>query len=196
MKMETTFDGPLELIDRENAPSCQMLVRLRAQLGLSREFIARHVVAQERTNGVRVLDREYRRTARPEAKARYRKEARKKRMVAVVASARVRAILAGTDLPELRQVLAHVCIRFGVTPEQVLARTRFEEWLWPRQVAMYLAVARLGLTLERVGEFFARDHGSVRNAATQVLARRDTDAKFRATLMELEAQFPPVKIQP
>ena len=60
---------------------------------------------------------------------------------------------------------------------------------WPRQVSMYLARELTEMSLAQVGEFFDRDHSTVRHACQKVTDTIAADAEAAARVRDLHAQL-------
>ena len=79
-----------------------------------------------------------------------------------------------------------VATAFGIRAEAVWSDRRCSaEVSFARQVAMYLAHTRLGLTLARTGRVFGRDRTTARHACRRVEDRRE-DPRLDAMLECLE----------
>ena len=101
-------------------------------------------------------------------------------MVPAAAGAR-----SGKD-PTAAALAAIVATAFGIRAEEVWSDRRCSaEISFARQVAMYLAHTRLGLTLARTGRVFGRDRTTARHACRRVEDRRE-DPRLDAMLDCLE----------
>lgn len=72
-------------------------------------------------------------------------------------------------------VATHVCSFYNVTKTALLSRSRLEHIAWARQVAMFLVHQLTDLTSVRIGQLFARDHGTVLHALHRVRGRIETE---------------------
>ena len=68
-------------------------------------------------------------------------------------------------------------------------RDRLPHVLWPRQVSMYLARRLTEMSLAQIGEYFGRDHSTVRHACQKVEDALVNDAELPALLRRLEAEL-------
>ena len=75
-----------------------------------------------------------------------------------------------------------VAAHYGVTVEQLMARDRKENVVWPRQVAMWLCRRGSDLSFTTIGESFGRDHGTVMHNCRSVEDRIATDQKVPGRL--------------
>jgi len=85
------------------------------------------------------------------------------------------------------ELLQLVAFERGVTPDQLLNRSRLAHVAAARQLAMYLVYTTLGGNMAKVGAFFGRDRTTVAYACRIVEDRRDEgDTAFDAELARLE----------
>lgn len=83
--------------------------------------------------------------------------------------------------PEQVQFIAAMVVRFyRFSQEQLKSRDRHEHIAWARQVYYWLCRKLTSATLEQVGDFVNRDHGTVCSGLEKVEDRRDTDKTARA----------------
>lgn len=84
-------------------------------------------------------------------------------------------------------LLELVAFERGVSPADLLDRSRLAHVSAARQLAMYLVYTMLGRTLVEVGAIFGRDRTTVAYACRLIEDRRDEgDARFDAELARLE----------
>lgn len=77
----------------------------------------------------------------------------------------------------------------GVTPEALCAKRRTHALVEPRQVAMHVCRAALGMTLHDIGaRFGGRDHSTVIHAIDRVRTRLASDAGFAARVARVIAR--------
>jgi len=65
-------------------------------------------------------------------------------------------------------VVAAVASAFGLDPKQLMSKRRPECIAVPRMAAMFIMRTTLGMTLESIGEFFKRDHGTAMHAIKRI----------------------------
>ena len=73
-------------------------------------------------------------------------------------------ILKNDSVREATDVVRITASAFGIHSNQLLSRQRPAHIAIPRMVAMYIFRKRLGLTLQEIGKFFKRDHGTAIHA--------------------------------
>ena len=73
-------------------------------------------------------------------------------------------ILKNDSVKEATDVVRITASAFGIHSNQLLSRQRPAHVAIPRMVAMYIFRKRLGLTLQEIGKFFKRDHGTAIHA--------------------------------
>lgn len=107
--------------------------------------------------------------------------------------AAVDAVLAGTGQPtggvDVAAVVGRVAAAFGITPKELMGRSRLRRVLVPRQVAMYLTRAVCGLSLPRLGAAFGRDHATVLHSCRKVESDIGTDARLSGVVRQLRAEL-------
>ncbi|MEB2344645.1 MAG: DnaA/Hda family protein [Deltaproteobacteria bacterium] len=93
---------------------------------------------------------------------------------------------------EPERVAELVAAHFGLTATALASRSRRQDVLLPRQVAMFLCTRHTDASLERIGRAFGRSHPAVANAAHAVrralAARPALQERLAAITAELEAQ--------
>jgi len=83
-----------------------------------------------------------------------------------------------------------VCQHYGVKVKEITSKSRKQNFVAPRQLAMYLCHKYTQLTYSHIGRLFGkRDHSTVLYACTQAAKRINTDVHFRREVEELEATF-------
>ena len=81
---------------------------------------------------------------------------------------------------------------FGVPVKDIEGKSRKQQIVTARQIAMYFIKERLGLTLEATGKHFGgRDHSTVINAIKRVREQLDikTDTPYKRAVNEIEEQI-------
>lgn len=71
-----------------------------------------------------------------------------------------------------------VCLRFGLTWEDIRKVDRQRSVARPRQIAMFLCREMTDCSLPRIGQHFCRDHTTVLHACRAVMRLITTDPKF------------------
>jgi chromosomal replication initiator protein len=72
----------------------------------------------------------------------------------------------------IRAIQDAACLHFGLTPDELLSRSRTARIVWARQAAMYLAKELTNHSLPLIGEQFGgRDHTTVMHACRRVVER-------------------------
>ena len=97
-------------------------------------------------------------------------------------------------------VVAAVASAFGLDPKQLMSRRRPDCIAVPRMAAMFIMRTTLGMTLESIGEFFKRDHGTAMHAIKRIssfLGSRSPKAQiigmsqhiFKGKIKAIQEQF-------
>ncbi len=91
---------------------------------------------------------------------------------------------------EPRQVLAAVANVFGLSPEELLGRSRSRDVALPRQVAMYLMREEVNASLPQIGEVLGgRDHTTVMYACDKVADLIERDDRIRRQVLQIREQL-------
>ncbi len=94
-------------------------------------------------------------------------------------------------LPDFASITRHVATACGVTTEEMLSRRRTERVAVARQIAMtfcYVPGSK-NHSLQDVGLFFKRDHGTVIHAIKHIQNLRETDKAFDGQVRMIEARL-------
>lgn len=87
---------------------------------------------------------------------------------------------------EPQQVLKAVAEVFGLSPEQLLGRSRSRDIALPRQVAMYLMREEVNASLPQIGEALGgRDHTTVMYACEKVADMIERDDRLRRQVLKI-----------
>lgn len=117
--------------------------------------------------------------------------ARIERLLALELTARERqqaGQLAKQSLPPLEAIAEWVASHFGLTLAEIRADGRPGRITLPRQVAMFIQRATTGATVEQVGDYWNKHHGTVLHACQSISDRITTEPKFRAAVQQLQAE--------
>lgn len=91
---------------------------------------------------------------------------------------------------EPRQVLMAVANVFGLSPDQLLGRSRSRDIALPRQVAMYLMREEVNASLPQIGEVLGgRDHTTVMYACEKVADLIERDDRLRRQVLQIREQL-------
>ena len=83
-----------------------------------------------------------------------------------------------------------VCEYYGITEESMLSERRDREIVMPRQVAMYLCHAMLGLPYKRISTLFDRnDHTTAINACKRIEDMMKEDVSFTNVLDDIKTRM-------
>ncbi len=86
-------------------------------------------------------------------------------------------------------IMKEVCIRTGVSREQILSETRQQRLVMPRQIVMYLARRMTRNSYPAIGKRLARHHTSVMHGATRIAGLRAISPEMDRVLTELETEI-------
>lgn len=90
----------------------------------------------------------------------------------------------------LEQIATEAAAQFGLRLSDMRGRRRHRQVAIARQSCMYLARKLTPHSLEEIGEFLGRrDHSTVIHAERAIAKRRETDARLRAILDQIEAKL-------
>lgn len=87
---------------------------------------------------------------------------------------------------EPQQVLNAVAVVFGLSPDELLGRSRSRDVALPRQVAMYLMREEVNASLPQIGEVLGgRDHTTVMYACEKVADMIERDDRLRRQVLQI-----------
>jgi chromosomal replication initiator protein len=90
----------------------------------------------------------------------------------------------------IEQIQRMVCEFFDLPEDLLRAKTRKQEVVLARQVAMYLAKDLTNASLKTIGlHFGGRDHSTVIHAYQAVEDRTETDTQFRQNIEHLKRKL-------
>lgn len=97
----------------------------------------------------------------------------------------------GQRRPSIDEIKRLVCATYNVTSAELHSRVRTSTFVWPRQVAVYLALRLLdGISLTQVGRHFGDfDHTTILHARKKLAALRLAEPAVDAKLLLLEEQL-------
>lgn len=94
-------------------------------------------------------------------------------------------------LVEPGEIIDYVADAYGLTTDELLAPTRVEPIVIPRQIAMTVCRELTSLSLPAIGRHFGRDHTTVINAVNAVNRRRAGDELFDERFTAIVNNFAP-----
>lgn len=90
----------------------------------------------------------------------------------------------------IESIQNYVCDYFGIDPNKVREKTRKQEIVEARQIAMFLSKKFTKSSLKTIGlHFGGRDHSTVIHAITTIEERLTTSPKYKRILKELEQKI-------
>lgn len=90
----------------------------------------------------------------------------------------------------IESIQNYVCEYFGIDPNKVREKTRKQEIVEARQIAMFLSKKFTKSSLKTIGlHFGGRDHSTVIHAITTIEERLSTSPKYKRILNELEQKI-------
>jgi chromosomal replication initiator protein len=91
---------------------------------------------------------------------------------------------------EPNQVIQMVAEAFGITVEQIIARSRARQVALPRQIAMYLLREEAHISLPQIGEALGgRDHTTVMYGCDKVADLLEQDDRLRRRVVDIRDQI-------
>jgi chromosomal replication initiator protein len=91
--------------------------------------------------------------------------------------------------PTIERITQQVGELYQVSPKKIRGRDRQPGILLPRHVSMYLARELTKQSLAQIGEFFGRDHSTVRHACQKVTDSLANDPELAANIRQLRSAF-------
>ena len=85
-------------------------------------------------------------------------------------------------------IIDTVCKAHGIKTKDIVSKSRKQQFVQARQLAMYLCHKYTNITYSQIGRIFGkRDHSTVLYACSQVSKRYSVDKNFRRDVEDLEA---------
>ena len=83
------------------------------------------------------------------------------------------------------KIFSAVCVKYGVTPEEVKSKKQTAAIVGARHVCVYLIRTLTDLTLVQIGELFSRDHTTAMSSFRKIEKQISADTSFEAEISEL-----------
>lgn len=88
--------------------------------------------------------------------------------------------------PTIHAIRKAVCGMYGLTDAEMLAVRRQQRTVYPRQIAMYLAVKHTVHSYNAIGSHFGgRDHTTVMHSFQKINSRRKVDQELDGSIRKL-----------
>ena len=88
------------------------------------------------------------------------------------------------------EIIRAVAAHWGLKPSELRARTKKEQIVFPRQVAMYVLKETTSLSLPEIGRLFAdKHHTTALHSIRKIAARREEDAEFNRLVTGFISQY-------
>jgi hypothetical protein len=96
------------------------------------------------------------------------------------------------------QITRAVCDYMKVPYSDVMGRSRAQHIVTPRMIAYHLCRELLDCTLQQIGDYFKRDHGSIIGGVCTVRDRMDVEPTFAALVANIKKSIvdPPPELRP
>ena len=95
-----------------------------------------------------------------------------------------------TVLLDAKSIIECVCGYFGITYEEMIGKSRAKPYVYPRQIAMYLARTHSSLSFPDLGRAFGRDHTTVLHAVQRIMNDiQKKDVGLQADIKRLEEKL-------
>lgn len=83
-----------------------------------------------------------------------------------------------------------VAAHFGISPDELLRRSRKEEFLKPRHIALYLCQSLLEISASAIGQAFEQDRSTVLNAVERIKRDLEEDPKLKDAVEGITKTLP------
>ena len=94
-----------------------------------------------------------------------------------------------TVLLDTNAIIQCVSRYFGISQEEILGKSRLKTFVYPRQIAMYLARSHTSLSFPDLGRVFGRDHTTVLHAVQRIMDDKSKDPQLQCDLRRLEEEL-------
>lgn len=99
-------------------------------------------------------------------------------------------------MEDVHEIVLKVCKAHAVLPAIVIGSSKLSHVVEIRHIAMSLARSLTPHTVERLGEYFCRHHGTILHAVRRVSDRMATDPAFAVHFSRIRAQCTPQPVTP
>ena len=98
--------------------------------------------------------------------------------------------LSGPSPPDPKEIINAVVQYYGVAQDDVIARSRKQEIVRARHVAMYLCRSLTNMSLSKIGNRFAgRDHSTISHACTKIGDLLDVEKSLEREIEEIQREI-------
>lgn len=94
-----------------------------------------------------------------------------------------------TVLLDANAIIQCVSRYYGVSQEEILGKSRAKPFVYPRQIAMYLARSHTSLSFPDLGRVFGRDHTTVLHAVQRIMDDKSKDPQLQCDIKRLEDEL-------
>jgi len=84
-----------------------------------------------------------------------------------------------------KSLIVRICKEFRITEVQIKSNTKEREFVFPRQIAMYILHKNYKINSVKVGSIFKRDHATVLYSCKAIAGYMEFDKKFETTIKKL-----------
>jgi chromosomal replication initiator protein len=94
-----------------------------------------------------------------------------------------------TPLKQVQDIFNSVIWHFGLRPYEVLIKNRHRQYVYPRQIIMFLLRKHTDLSYMDIGELFNRDHTSVIHAKQAINDLLKSYPEIEQEIKQIEQKF-------
>ena len=88
-----------------------------------------------------------------------------------------------------KTVIDVVCEYFGVKEEYIRGQKRNREYVFPRQISMYILRDMTDNSYSKIADFFGRDHSTIMHAEEKIKKQMKDDADLKRVIEDIEAKI-------
>ncbi|MEG0594622.1 MAG: chromosomal replication initiator protein DnaA [Christensenella sp.] len=88
-----------------------------------------------------------------------------------------------------KSVIGVVCEYFNITEEDIRGTKRNREYVFPRQVSMYVLRRLTNNSYSKIAEFFGRDHSTIMHAEEKIKKQLKEDAELKKIIADIEMKI-------
>ena len=88
-----------------------------------------------------------------------------------------------------KSVVDVVCEYFDVREEDIRGQKRNREYVFPRQIAMFILRDLTDHSYSRIAEFFGRDHSTIMHAEEKIKKQMKDDPELKKVVEDIEAKI-------
>lgn len=88
-----------------------------------------------------------------------------------------------------QKIIQEVSAHYGIRGEDLLSKSHTQEFVLPRQTAIYLCREKLRLPLQSIGKIFGRDHSTVLSSLKELIKKMEKKREVEISVQEISKRL-------